>query len=112
MELTKGTITILVLAALSISLFSFMLFFRAFVYADMYIAPNNPYGISDIIELLLGFLFLLLSIFSGVVALVLLFKGVKQSKIAAFRLIGLHLVLYSTHDFLHSQAALLSSYPQ
>ncbi|WP_415898525.1 hypothetical protein [Neptuniibacter sp. QD48_11] len=112
MKPTKGTITILVPAALSISLFSFMLFFRAFVYADMYIAPNDPYGISDTIELLLGFLFLLLSIFSGVVALVLLLKGVKQSKLAACGLIGLHLVLYSTYGFLHSKAALLSSYPQ
>lgn len=111
MKLTKGTITVLVLAALSISLFSFMLFFRAFIYADMYIAPNDPYGISDIIELLMIFLFIFLSIFSGVVALVLLFKGVKQSKIAASGLVGLNIVLYAAYDFLHSQAALFSSYP-
>ena len=28
--------------------------FRAFVYANMYIAPDAPYGVSDVIELVLG----------------------------------------------------------
>lgn len=105
MKLTKGTITVLVLAILSFSLFSFMLFFRAFIYADLYIAPNDPYGISDIIELFMGLLLLLLSVLSGVVALVLLFKGAKQSKLAACGLIGLHIALYSAYDSLHTVAA-------
>lgn len=42
------------LGAGCLTIYIIRLVFRAFFYADMYIAPNDPYGISDVIELLLG----------------------------------------------------------
>jgi hypothetical protein len=105
MKLTRGSKTAIVLAVLSIALFAFMLYFRATIYAEMYIAPDEPYGISDIIEFLLGCLFIALSGVSGIVALVLFFRGAKQSKISACGLIVLHATMYVSFGPLHTLAA-------
>lgn len=45
-----------VLAAACATLLALMLAFRAFIYSHLYIAPGDPYGTSDIIELQLGLL--------------------------------------------------------
>jgi len=105
MKLTKGSKTIIFLAIVSLSLFIFMLYFRAAIYAGMYIEPDAPYGISDIIEFLLGCLFMLLSLISGITALILFFRGAKQSKIFSCGLIFLHVCLYASFNTLHNLAA-------
>lgn len=105
MKLTKGSKVVIFLAVISLTLFIFMLYFRAVIYADMYIAPGDPYGVSDIIEFLLGCLFMLLSTISGITALILFFRGIKQSKIFAGGLIILHAFLYASFNTLHNLAA-------
>ena len=105
MNLTKGSKIVIVLSVLSVIQFLFMLYFRAAIYADMYIAPDEPYGISDIIELLLGCIFILLSVVSGIVAIVLLIRGAKQSRVFAGFLIVLHVILYVIFGPLHILAA-------
>ena len=105
MKLTKGSKFVITLAVLSLLLFLFMLYFRAFIYADMYIAPGDPYGISDIIELILRLIFIFLSIISGIVSLVLFIRGAKQSKLLAGCLVILYLALYLSFGPLHHLAA-------
>ena len=105
MILSKGSKVVLFLALVSIALFIFMLYFRAAIYADMYIAPDDPYGISDIIEFLLGCLFVVLSVVSAIVAIALFIRGKKQSKLCAAGLVLLHTVLYLSFGTLHSLAA-------
>ncbi|WP_133296146.1 hypothetical protein [Zooshikella ganghwensis] len=41
----------------------------------MYIAPGDPYGISDVIELFLGLLFITLIAVAGLTSLFLLVRG-------------------------------------
>ncbi|QUX92482.1 hypothetical protein CYL31_14215 [Marinomonas sp. A3A] len=105
MNLTKGSKVVVVLAVLSIVLFLYMLYFRAFIYADMYIAPDEPYGISDIIELLLGSVFILLSLVSGVVSLALFIRGATQSKVWAVGLVVTHAIMYLSFVSMHALAA-------
>lgn len=105
MILTKGSKVVVVLAVLSIALFLYMLYFRAFIYAGMYIAPDDPFGISDIIEFLLGSAFILLSLISGVVSLVLFIRGATQSKILAGGLVVTHAIMYLSFGSMHSLAA-------
>lgn len=105
MELSKGTKSTIWLGGLCLALFLFMLYFRAFIYSGMYIAPEDPYGISDIIEFLLGSLMIMLYIISAIVAIFLFIKGNTQSKISAFFLIILCLVLYFAFSPLHTVAA-------
>lgn len=105
MNLTKGSKVVVVLAVLSIVLFLYMLYFRAFIYADMYIAPDEPYGISDIIELLLGAVFILLSLVSVVVSLVLFIRGTTQSKVWAVGLVVTHAIMYLSFTSMHALAA-------
>lgn len=105
MNLTKGSKVVLVLAVLSIVLFLYMLYFRAFIYADIYIAPDEPYGTSDIIELLLGAVFILLSLVSGVVSLASFIRGATQSKVWAVGLVVTHAVMYLSFASMHALAA-------
>ena len=105
MNLTKGSKVVLVLDVLSIALFLYVLYFRAFIYADMYIAPDEPYGISDIIELLLGAVFILLSLVSMIVSLVLFIRGASQSKVWAECLVITHAVMYLSFTSMHALAA-------
>ncbi|WP_212720021.1 hypothetical protein [Zooshikella ganghwensis] len=64
-----------ILAWLVGGLFLLSLCFRAFVYPHMYIAPGDPYGISDVIELFLGLLFITLIAVAGLTSLFLLVRG-------------------------------------
>ena len=105
MNLTRGSKTVIFLAVLSVALFAFMLYFRVAIYAKMYIAPDEPYGVSEIIEFLLGCVFIFLSAVSVIVALVLFFRGRKQSKIFAGGLTVLHATMYLSFGPLHTLAA-------
>lgn len=105
MKLNKGSKAVVFLALVSLVLFLFMLYFRAAIYSDMYIAPGDPYGVSDIIEFILGCIFLLLSVVSGIVSVVIFFRGTYQSKLFSVGLILLHAGLYLSFGVLHTLAA-------
>lgn len=57
--------------------------FRAFVYRRIYLAPGDPYGFADVIELLLGWLLVGVLFASAAVAVVLAVKGPKNNRVAA-----------------------------
>mgnify|MGYP000010999940 CR=1 FL=1 len=105
MDISKGTKSVLFLGVTSLVLYLFILYFRAFIYSDLYIAPDDPYGVADIIELLLGLIMVLLFIASACVAIYLLAKGCSQSKISAILLILFWLALYLSFSPLHTLAA-------
>ena len=107
MTLSKGTKASIWIGALTFSLFAFMLYFRAYVYAGMYIEPDAPYGISDIIEFLLGCIFLLLMAVSVIFAIVLFIKGSVQSKKSGVLLLVFCVVLFFAYSPLHNMAARL-----
>ncbi|WP_105215886.1 MULTISPECIES: hypothetical protein [unclassified Pseudoalteromonas] len=107
MILSKGTKSSIWLGALTFLLFVFMLYFRAYIYAGMYIEPDAPYGISDIIEFLLGCLFLLLMAASVILAVALFIKGSVQSKKSGALLVVFCVVLFIAYSPLHNMAARL-----
>ena len=82
-----------------------MLAFRAFVYAGMYKAPEDPYGISDIIEFFLYVIFMFLLGISLLLAFVLMFRGESQTKKAAIGLVVYCIVLFFSYSPLHSIVA-------
>ena len=63
-----------ILVWLNLIFFMLMPSFRYFFYSSMYKAPNDPYGISDIIELLLGYCFIFVVLVSIVISLYLIVK--------------------------------------
>ncbi|WP_280151986.1 hypothetical protein [Piscinibacter sp. XHJ-5] len=67
--------------------------FRAFVYTHLYIAPNEPFGISDVIEALLGFVLLGVLGSSVLAGVVLAIRGPKSNRIAALVLVGVVVVV-------------------
>jgi multisubunit Na+/H+ antiporter MnhF subunit len=77
-----------VLGITSVSLFLMTLAFRFLIYRHLYIGPDSPYGISDVIEFLLGWLLIVMLIASFCVALILIIKGPKVNKIASVWLLG------------------------
>jgi len=105
MVLSKGTKLVMWLGGACLAMYLFMLYFRAFIYADMYIAPGDPYGISDIIEFIVGSLMGVLFIASCIVSVLLLINGNAQSKISATLLVLLCLALYFAFSPLHNMAA-------
>lgn len=78
-----------------------MLFFRASIYDGMYIAPDEPYGIADVIELYMMFLFLLSLGISILLSVILLFRGKCQTKKAALSLIVFSIALFFVFPSLH-----------
>ncbi len=105
MELSKGTKATLWLGGLCLAVFVFMLWFRAFVYPNMYLAPGDPYGISDIIEFLIFVVFLALLLVSVLAAFYLLLRGQSQSKKSAIGLLVLCTVLFFSHSPLRNIVA-------
>jgi len=103
--LSRGSKIAISLGVITLALFVFKLYFRAFIYADMYIAPGDAYGISDIIEFLLGCVLLLLHLISLSLAIFLLFRGVPQSRKAALVLITFSVIIFVLHSPLRSVAA-------
>lgn len=71
-----------------------MLVFRGFIYSALYKLPSDPYGLADIIELVLWVVFVGLLGLSVLLSLVLWFKGNSQSKQAATVLAVLSVLLY------------------
>jgi RsiW-degrading membrane proteinase PrsW (M82 family) len=82
-----------------------MLAFRAFIYADMYIAPGDPYGISDIIELLLYGLFLVLVVLACLFSIVLMIRGKRQNRVSGLLLLLWCVSLVLLFPMLHDIAA-------
>ena len=83
----------------------FMLAFRAFVYADMYKAPEDPYGISDIIEFLLYIIFIAKIGVSVLLSIILMFRGKDQTKKAALGIVVYCIVIFFSYSPLHSIVA-------
>jgi hypothetical protein len=81
------------------------LVFRFAVYRHMYIAPNEPHGISDVIELLLGLGLMCVLGTSLVAALALAVRGPLENRVAAGWLVGVCLLVAALVDPLHSLAA-------
>ena len=105
MQMTKGTKSVIVLGIICFAWFSFMLVFRAFIYADMYKAPEDPYGISDILEFIMGVVFIALLALSVIISIVLMFFGKPQTKKSAVGLVVFCLVLFFSFSPLHTIAA-------
>jgi len=105
MELSKGTKATIWMGGICLVHVIGMLAFRAFIYADMYKAPEDPYGISDIIEFLLGCVFLVFLAISGLLSITLFFKGNAQSQKSAVFLVLFCVVLFASYLPLHRLAA-------
>lgn len=105
MKLSKGARFARGLAVASISVFVFMPLFRAFIYPHMYLGPDEPYGISDIIEFLVGCLFMFLVGLSVVTAIILVIRGNPDSKKAGGWLLGLCVLMVVLVNPLHDLAA-------
>jgi hypothetical protein len=106
--LTKGTKTTIWMGGICLFHFIGMLVFRAFIYASMNKAPEDPYGISDIIELFLFCIFLILLFVSFLLSMILIIKGSNQTKKASLYLIVFSILLYIIFSPLHHLAAKLS----
>ncbi len=105
MKLSKGSKATIWMGALCLAHVIGMLVFRAFIYADMYKAPEDPYGISDIIEFLLGCVFLVFLAVSVLLSIILFFRGNVQSKKSAAFLVLFCVVLFASYIPLHQLAA-------
>lgn len=109
MEMSKGTKATIWMGGICLTHMIGMLVFRAFIYADMFKAPEDPYGISDIIEFLLGCVFLFFLAASGLLSIALFFKGNAQSKKSAVFLALFCMLLFVSYTPLHRLAAGWSS---
>ena len=105
----QGVRTAKLLASLCVLLLLAVLCFRAFVYPHLYIAPDDPYGISDIIELLLGWSLILALAISAVVAAVLGIKGPRFNRLAAAGLGFVVILVALVAGPLHTVVARLAS---
>ena len=105
MVMSKRAKSTIVLGAVCFAWFVFMLYFRAFVYADMYKAPDDPFGISDILEFFMGLVFLVIELVNVLASIVLMFRGVTQTRKFAAGLIAFSVVLFFAYSPLHSIAA-------
>ncbi|EGR4437033.1 hypothetical protein DDN22_18515 [Vibrio cholerae] len=107
MIFTRGSKAAIWMGAICLLHLVFMLVFRGAVYAEMYIAPDAPYGVSDIIELFLYMIFLLLLSVSIFLSIFLLIRGSSQSKKSGFLLVLFCITLYQVQGPLHQYAAKL-----
>lgn len=79
--------------------------FRFAVYRHMYIAPGDPYGISDVIEFILGIGLMVILSVSALAALVLVIRGPRENRIAAAWLFGSCALIVMLVEPLHTLAA-------
>lgn len=105
MSVSKGTKSAIGMGLICLLHLLVMLVFRAFFYLGMYKAPEDAYGISDIIVLFLAAVFILLLALSVFWALVLWLRGGKQTKGAALGLILFSALLFISQPSLHQLAA-------
>ena len=82
-----------------------MLLFRFAIYRHMYIAPGDPYGISDFIEFGLACTLALSFVIAVIGAIVLVTKGPRENRIAASWLLVTCAAVYGLADPLHRLAA-------
>lgn len=95
-------------ATLCFSLFLLRLRFRAFGYGLLYHNPNDPYGMSDLIELALALIYLLSLGLCILHALWILLQHWDQGALGASALLALCAVQWHSYDYLHHLAASLS----
>ncbi len=105
MKITKGSKSVIVLGTICFLWLSFMLAFRAFIYADMYKAPEDPYGISDILEFIMSIGFIILLALAMITSIVLIFRGMPQTRKFAAGLIVLCAILFFSFSPLLNIAA-------
>jgi hypothetical protein len=105
METMKSLKLAKLFGVMSISLFVLTLGFRFLIYKHLYIAFDSPYGISDVIEFLLGWLLIALLLVSFCIALVLILRGPKVNRIAAAWLLVIVSVIVIIVRPLHDLAA-------
>ncbi len=96
------------LAILCTFLFLIRLGFRAFGYDQLYHNPNDPYGISDLIEGVLALIYLVSLGLCIVHALRILLRHWDQGALGASVLLALCAVQWHSYDYLHHLAASLS----
>ena len=96
------------LATLCFSLFLFRLGFRAFGYELLYHNPNEPYGISDLIEGMLTLIYLVSLGLCIMHALRVLLRHWEQGALEASALLALCAVQWHSYDYLHHLASSLS----
>lgn len=94
-----------ILGGTTVALLLLMLLFRFAIYRHMYKAPNDPYGISDVIEFLLGCVLALSVVVSVLGAITLLVKGPRENRVAAVWLLVTCGAVFGVADPLHSLAA-------
>lgn len=104
-EISRKTIQ---LATLCFSLFLLRLGFRAFGYDQLYHNPNDPYGISDLIEGVLTLIYLVSLGLCIVHALRVLLRHWNQGALGASALLALCAIQWHSYDYLHYLAASLS----
>ena len=96
------------LATLCFSLFLLRLGFRAFGYDQLYHNPNDPYGISDLIEVALAFIYLVSLSLCILHALWILLRHRDQGALVASALLALCAIQWHSYGYLHHLAASLS----
>ena len=96
------------LAILCTFLFLIRLGFRAFGYDQLYHNSNDPYGISDLIEVALALIYLVSLGLCIVHALRILLRHWDQGALVASALLALCAVQWHSYDYLHHLAASLS----
>ncbi len=96
------------LAIICFSLFLIRLGFRTFGYDLLYQNPNDPYGISDLIEVALALIYLLSLGLCILHALWILLRHWVQGALEASALLAFCAVQWHSYDYLHHLAANLS----
>lgn len=96
------------LATLCFSLYLIRLGFRAFGYDLLYHNPNDPYGISDLIEVALALIYLVSLGLCILHALWVLLQKRDRGALAASALLALCAIQWHSYDYLHHLATSLS----
>ena len=96
------------LAIICFSLFLLRLGFRAFGYDLLYHNPNDPYGISDLIEVALALIYLVSLGLCILHAPWILLRHWEQGALGASALLALCAAQWHSYDYLHHLAASLS----
>lgn len=98
------------MAILYTFLFLIRLGFRAFGYDQLYHNPNDPYGISDLIEVALTLIYLVSLGLCMLHALWILLRYWDQGALGASALLALCAAQWHSYDYLHHLAANLNIY--
>lgn len=89
------------LAIICFSLFLLRLGFRAFGYDLLYHNPNDPYGISDLIEVALALIYLVSLGLCILHTLWILLRHRDQGALVASALLALCAIQWHSYDYLH-----------